>query len=225
MTELRAVRRTWTRLAGIYDLRVRLFLRWRKPAVDALRLRPGDTVLDLACGTGLNFPYIMEGVGPAGRTVGVDLTRAMLVRARRRADRSDGSDVELLEGDAARLPLAGASADAVLCSYALAIIPDYRGAIAEAVRVLKPGGRLVLLEGKRGSSLWARAVTPLVALAGRFGGVDLGRRPWEELPALLEDVSRTDYAGGIVYIAVGTKGAGSGESATDPSLAKGGVAS
>jgi len=224
MTELRRVRRIWTRLAGIYDLRVRLFLRWRRPAVDALRLRPGDTVLDLACGTGLNLPYIMEEIGSKGRVVGVDCTRAMLVRARRRAARRDWRNVALLEGDAARLPLADGSSDAVICSYAMAIIPDYRLAMAEAVRVLKPGGRLVLLEGKRGSSLWARAVTPLVSLAGRFGAVDLDRRAWEELPGLLQDVSRTDYAGGIVYIAVGTKAARSGGPAPNLASTKGAVA-
>jgi len=224
MTELRRVRRTWTRWAPIYDLRVRLFLRWRRPAVDALRLRLGDTVLDLACGTGLNFPHIRERIGAEGRTIGVDLTRAMLVRARRRAAACDGRHVDIVEGDAARLPLADGSVDAVLCSYAMAIIPDYQRAISEAVRVLKPGGRLVLLEPKRGSALFAKAVNPLVAFAGRFGAVDLGRRAWEELPGLLEDVSRTDYAGGVVYIAVGTKPADLDVATIDLASAKGGVA-
>ncbi|HEU4759966.1 MAG TPA: class I SAM-dependent methyltransferase [Dehalococcoidia bacterium] len=224
MTELRAVRRLWTRWAPIYDLRVRLFLRWRNAAVKALRPRRGDTVLDLACGTGLNFPYIIERTGREGRTVGVDLTRAMLVRAQRRAARRGWRNVALLEGDAASLPLAGESCDAVLCSYGMVIIPDYRRAIAEAVRVLKPGGRLVLLEPKRGSALWARVVTPLVAFAGRFGAVDLDRRPWEELPGLLEDPSRSEHAGGIVYIAAGTKGAVPSGSAPNLTGAKGGVA-
>ena len=205
MTELRRVRRLWTRWAPIYDLRVRLFLRWRKDAVRALRPRLGDTVLDLACGTGLNFPHIVERIGPEGRIVGVDLTRAMLVRARRRLARGGWRNVALVEGDAASLPLASESCEAVLCSYGMVIIPDYRGAIREAVRVLKPGGRLVLLEPKRGSALWAKMATPLVAFAGRFGAVHLDRRSWEELPGLLEEVFRSDRAGGMVYVASGAK--------------------
>jgi ubiquinone/menaquinone biosynthesis C-methylase UbiE len=206
MTELRKTQRIWNRWAGIYDLRVRLFMRRRKAAVEALRPRRGDTVLDLACGTGLNIPHIIKRIGTEGRIVGVDCTRAMLMQARRKVDRHRWQGVALVEADAATLPLAGDSCDAVLCSYAMVIIPDYRRAIAEAVRVLKPGGRLVLLEPKRGSALWARAVNPMVAFAGRFGAVDLDRRPWEELPGLLEEVSRSDHLGGIVYIASGTKG-------------------
>jgi S-adenosylmethionine-diacylgycerolhomoserine-N-methlytransferase len=205
MTELRRVRTLWTRWAGIYDLRVRLFLRWRSPALDTLHLRPGDTVLDLACGTGLNFSYLTERLGPDGRIVGVDLTRAILQRAQGKVVRHGWTHVALLEGDAANLPLASDSCDAVFCSYGMVIIPDYRRALAEAVRVLRPGGRLALLEPQRGSALLAKAVTPFVAFAGRFGGVDLDRRPWRELSHLLEGVSRTEHAGGIICIASGTK--------------------
>jgi ubiquinone/menaquinone biosynthesis C-methylase UbiE len=202
--EQRKVRRLYGLVAGIYDFRVGPFLRGRKRALETLRPDPGDTVLDLACGTGLNFQHIIEWIGPKGRIVGVDFTRPMLKRATKKLGRHRWDNVTLVEGDATSLPLAADSCDAVLCSYAIAIIPDYRRAIAEAVRVLKPGGRLVLLEPKRGSTLWARAVTPLVALSG-VGVVHLDRRVWEELPALLEDVSRRDYAGGLVYIASGTK--------------------
>src|SRR3990172_4348089 len=117
MIELRKVQRLWTRWAGIYDLRVRLFFRWRKVAVDALRPRPGDTVLDLACGTGLNFPHIIGRLGPEGRLVGVDLTRAMLKQARRKVARHRWGGVAMVEGDAATLPLVSDSCDAVICSY------------------------------------------------------------------------------------------------------------
>jgi len=85
------------------------------------------------------------------------------------------------------------------------IIPAYRNALLEAVRVLRPGGRLALLEPQRGSSFWARVLTPLVAFAGRFGGVDLDRKPQRDLAHLLEDVSRREYAGGIISVSAGTK--------------------
>jgi ubiquinone/menaquinone biosynthesis C-methylase UbiE len=205
MSELQRMQRLWTHWSGIYDLRVRLFLRWRTPAVNGLRLRPGDTVLDLACGTGLNFSHLTERIGEGGRIVGVDLTRAMLQRARGKVVRQGWTRAALLESDAAHLPLASNSCDAVFCSYGMAIIPEYHGALGEAVRVLKPGGRLALLEPQRGSTWWARAATPLVALAGRFGGVDLDRRAWQELPRLPQDFSHQEYAGGIICVAAGTK--------------------
>src|SRR3974377_1897079 len=94
--ELRDLRRTWTRWAPIYDLRVRLFLRWRAPAVEKLRLRPGDFVLDLACGTGLNFRLLRERVGPDGRVIGLDLTRAMLRRSQQRAASHDWCNISWL---------------------------------------------------------------------------------------------------------------------------------
>jgi len=190
----------------MYEMRLHLFfMRWREPAVDALCLRPGDTVLDLACGTGLNFSHLTRQLGPSGRIIGLDLTRAMLRRASDKVEEGHWRHASLLEADAAAIPLADDSVDAVLCSYGMIIVPDYRQAIAEAVRVLRPGGRLVLLDPQYGSALWAKAATPLIALIGRFTGIDFGRRPWRELEAHLDGVSRREYAGGSVCVAWGTK--------------------
>src|SRR6201997_1647947 len=73
----------------------------RLRAVHALGLRPGDTVVDMACGTGLNFPLLEKAVGPGGRIVGVDLTDAMLARAQDRIEANGWSNVSLVHADAA----------------------------------------------------------------------------------------------------------------------------
>lgn len=77
------VRRRYEKLAPVYELTLgeRLYARARRRAVELLRLAPGATVVDIACGTGLNFPLIEERIGPAGALIGVDLTAAMLRRA------------------------------------------------------------------------------------------------------------------------------------------------
>lgn len=97
-------------------------------------------VLEVAVGTGRNLPFYPPGI----RLTGIDLTPAMLAVARARA-RDLGMDVAFIEGDAQALPLATASFDTVVCTLALNAIPDDRAAIAEMYRVLRPGGRLLLL--------------------------------------------------------------------------------
>ena len=95
----RASRYDWTsKLYWLLGFRER---RYRRLTVEGLRLSPGDTVVDVACGTGLNFPLLEEKVGPTGRIVGVDLTDAMLEKARERVDREGWQNVELVRSDAA----------------------------------------------------------------------------------------------------------------------------
>ena len=105
-------------------------------------------VLEVAVGTGLNLPHYPSGV----RITGIDVTPEMLAVARDRAGRL-GLDVTLQEGDAQALPFADASFDTVVCTLALCGIPDDRKAIAEMKRVLRPGGRLLLLDHV-GSTWW-----------------------------------------------------------------------
>jgi ubiquinone/menaquinone biosynthesis C-methylase UbiE len=97
-------------------------------------------VLEVAVGTGRNLPFYPRGI----RLTGIDLTPAMLAVAGDRA-RDLGLDVKLVEGDAQALPFADASFETAVCTLALNAIPDDRAAIAEMYRVLRPGGRLLLL--------------------------------------------------------------------------------
>lgn len=117
--------------------------RLRHTAVEALRLRPGDSVIDIGTGTGLTLPYLAAAVGPGGWVVGLDRSRAMLAGAARRAT---GAPVELVEGDAGKLPFDDASFNAAISTYGLTAIADVGAALDEMIRVVRPGGRLVVAD-------------------------------------------------------------------------------
>jgi demethylmenaquinone methyltransferase/2-methoxy-6-polyprenyl-1,4-benzoquinol methylase len=135
-----AVRGMFDAIAPRYDLvnrimTFRLDVRWRRLAVGALALRRESRVLDLACGTG-DLCREIEAAGLA--PVGVDLSFGMLAAAR--------TDAPLLQGDALRLPVRTGTIDGVTCGFALRNLVELAPFFAELARVLRPGGRIGLLE-------------------------------------------------------------------------------
>jgi ubiquinone/menaquinone biosynthesis C-methylase UbiE len=129
-----------------------------------LQLDRGQTVLDLCCGAGLNFPYIEEFIGPTGRLIGLDFSDRLVERARALAASSGWANVAVIEGDALELPdLVKEPVDAVICSLAMCLIPD-KPALLRAIRsVLRPNGRLAVFE-LRPFSGFARIFNPLLLL-------------------------------------------------------------
>src|SRR4051794_17225209 len=117
----------------------------RRRAVQALRLRPGDSVVDVACGTGLNFPLIQKLIGPDGRILGVDLTDAMLARAQKRIATNGWSNVSLVQADAADFHFP-TEVDAILSTYALTQVPDCAQVVAHGAAALAESGRWVVLD-------------------------------------------------------------------------------
>src|SRR5512146_777375 len=115
---LDTVRKTFTDWAPFYNPTHGWTLPKRRAARLALALQRGDRVLDPACGTGLNFPYLREMVGERGHVVGADLTPAMLDIARKLIATKGWKNVEVREADAANLPFGDASFDKVLISFA-----------------------------------------------------------------------------------------------------------
>jgi demethylmenaquinone methyltransferase/2-methoxy-6-polyprenyl-1,4-benzoquinol methylase len=133
-------------VAAGYDARNRLFSAdrdraWRRRAARRTGLRTGQTALDLCTGTGKLAHELLPFVGPSGRVIGVDFSPAMLELARRREPR-----VEFRLGDVTRLSEPDASVDAVTIGFGLRNLVDREAALREMFRVLRPGGRLVILE-------------------------------------------------------------------------------
>jgi demethylmenaquinone methyltransferase/2-methoxy-6-polyprenyl-1,4-benzoquinol methylase len=191
---LEEVRKIFNDWAPIYNPTHGWTLPKRHAARLALELRSGDRVLDVACGTGLNFPHLRELVRERGQVVGVDLSPRMLDIARRLIAARGWKNVETREADAAQLPFPDESFDQVICSFALNIIPDYVRAIGEAKRVLVPGGRFVSLEMQLG----------LHSLA-HICAVDMSHNTLGGLREVFGDVQVSHHWLGMISIATATK--------------------
>lgn len=198
---LETVRKTYTDWAPFYNPTHRWTLPKRHAARLALDLRPGDRVLDLACGTGLNFAHLRELVGENGQVVGVDVTPAMLDIARKMIDAKGWQNVEVREADAAHLPFPDNSFDKAFVSFALIIIPEYVRAIEEVWRVLVPGGRFVALEVRAGLHPLPRWLQPVPHLCG----VDVRHDALGEIRRAFRQVEVRNYWLGILFAAMATK--------------------
>jgi ubiquinone/menaquinone biosynthesis C-methylase UbiE len=173
----------------------------RRRAVRALGLRPGDTVVDVACGTGQNFPLIEQAIGSEGRIVGVDLTDAMLAQAQQRVEDNGWSNVSLAQADAAAFEFP-TEVDAILSTYALSHLPEPGAAIAHGAAALRPGGRWVVLDLKAPDCAPRWRARP-------FGSIDewIARRPWEAIRKAMQDelsdFSWAEMCFGTAFLAVG----------------------
>ncbi len=178
----------------------------RLAGISQLRLRPGDRVLDVGCGTGLDLPLLLRAVGPTGRVVGVDASEAMLSRARARTRRAGWRNVDLVTGDAAdldRLLADTGPVDAALFTYALSVIEDWEGAWEAVLRRVRPGGRVVVVDlGLPGGA--ALPLRPLARLACLAAGADPHREPWRRVLADTDDASHLKLRAGHVNVGSGT---------------------
>lgn len=170
----------------VYDaLLVRDSRRW-------IGSRARGRVLEVGVGTGLNLGHYAEGT----QVTGIDLSARMLAVARERAERL-GRAVDLRTGDAEALDLADASFDSVVISFALSTIPDHRRALAEARRVLLPGGRLLVLDHGHGRHLVARAAQRLAGFfTARLYADHRDREPVREIVALGFEIEEMQQVSG-----------------------------
>lgn len=180
---------------------------YRKKAVAALGLRKGDTVLEIGCGTGLNFPYLQQAVGPEGKIIGLDLTDRMLDQARARVEETVWSNVELVHADAAAYDFP-TGLQGIISTFALTLSPDYDRIIQKSADALTSGGRFVLLDMKKPDNLPAWLINFMVFITKPFGvTLDLAdRHLWESIDKYLAHTSFKKFFFGFLYLAVGEAG-------------------
>jgi ubiquinone/menaquinone biosynthesis C-methylase UbiE len=207
---------TYRKKAKHYDVTSRLYpvpgypqRTQRLRAVRSLGLRPGDTVVDMACGTGLNFGLLEKAVGPGGRIVGVDLTDAMLARAQDRIEANAWSNVSLVQADAAGFDFP-AGVNAILSTYAMTQVPECAEVIAHGAKALSGAGRWVVLDLKVPGNTPGWLAQLGTATVRPFAAIDewIMRRPWEAIRTAMEeelaDVSWTELFFGTAFLAAGS---------------------
>lgn len=205
MINTEMVKRKYQRNAYYYDFVTQAFSRIRERAIAQLRLKPGDTVLDFGCGTGLSFGLIERSIGPGGRIIGLELSPAMLAKAREKISVHRWENINFIEGNAEEVTLLPESVDAVLSFYTHDIMSSPR-AVERAVQALRLGGTFVaagskLAEGRRGWLVDRITLT----YASTAITLPLTVRPWRNLEELLGPLNVQEYLLGSSYIASGVK--------------------
>lgn len=200
---------TYRKKARHYDVTSRLYpvpgypqRSQRRRTVEALGLRPGDTVVDVACGTGLNFSLLKQAIGPEGRIVGVDLTDAMLDQAQERIEANGWSNVSLVQADAAAFEFPP-EVDAILSTYALTQVPGSEEVVANGAAALAPGGRMAVLDLKLPDHTPRRLAR--IGISAEW----IARRPWATIRGAMErelvDASWTELFFGTGFLASGRR--------------------
>lgn len=187
----------------------------RVSGIEALELAPGAQVLDVGCGTGLNFELLQERIGSAGTIVGIDQSPEMLRQARARAIKHGWRNVILIQTDAANVPTADVVrqieayggkpyCDAAIATYALSLMPQWHTAWENMLAWCRDGAALAVVDMQ--IPVGAAAVfTPLARLACWLGGSDVGAHPWQAVEVECDDLESAAAWGGHIQIRAGRK--------------------
>jgi demethylmenaquinone methyltransferase / 2-methoxy-6-polyprenyl-1,4-benzoquinol methylase len=223
----REIERMFDRIAGPYDMMNRVMTagldrRWRELAAEATGLGNGANALDACCGTGDLTLALARLVGRGGQVTGLDFSREMLERARKKAREANAAEIAWVQGDATAMPFADNSFSAATIGFGLRNLPDPEQGLRELARVVRPGGSVVVLEITQPSSgplkpfygVWFDRVVPAIgrvfdssaysylpASVRRFPPPDeLGEMFWR---AGMRDVRYRLLASGIVALHTG----------------------
>ena len=206
--DLPFIRHRYDRIANYFLLFEWLFLLppgIRRRTISRLQLNPGNSVLEIGCGTGRNLRLLHQAVGSTGNIYGVDLSEGMLQKAKELCANKRLANVSLIRSDALHYS-PPEEVDAVLFSLSYATMPHHKQVLEHAWRQLKPGGKLVIMDAKLPSGILGKALLPysLWIMKKTVLGNPL-IRPWEELRSLTEEFSMEEFLFGTYYISCGRK--------------------
>ncbi len=177
--------RVYDRLAPFYSTLEPLYLVFppaRRKAVAALGVKNGDVVLEIGAGTGRNFPYLLDAVGPTGKVIAVDASEGMLAQAAKLIKRRGWSNVELRRQDATKLEVTE-EVDGVLFSLSYSALPEPRPALARAWERLRPSGRIVVMDMGLTEGGFRKLLAPIGRLLVKLTPGDAYSNPWSDLAA------------------------------------------
>ena len=198
-----AVTTRYDRLAGLIPLFDWLFFQppgFRRRAVEWLALQPGSRVLEIGCGTGRNLGFLSEAAGTTGRVYGVDISPGMLAKAREQQIRQGWCNVELIEQDALEFA-ASEPLDGVMFGLSYNTMPNHLAVLHHAWSLLRPGGRLVVMDAKLPNGLGGELILPfsLWLMKRTMLGNPL-IKPWEDVARLAGSYEMEQFMFGSWYI-------------------------
>jgi demethylmenaquinone methyltransferase/2-methoxy-6-polyprenyl-1,4-benzoquinol methylase len=205
------IKSLYRKRAQNYDISANLYYligfreqKYREESIAKLNLKQGDTVLEIGCGTGLNFQILFNSVGKNGKVIGIDLTDKMLKEAEDRINKNKWNNYELINMDAAKYNF-DQKIDAAISTFALTLIPEYETIIKNISDVLNAGSRLVICDFKKPEQFPDWLIKFGVFITKPFGvTLDLAeRKPWEKMKKYFSRVEVKELFGGVAYIATG----------------------
>lgn len=177
----------------------------RSRAVKKLGLRRGGRVLEVACGSGRNFPYLVEAVGKNGFILGFDYSQEMLGAAKRLCKQNNWRNIKLIQGDAAQLKIREKNFDGVISVLGISAVPGWERALKRCYDVLRPGGKLVVCDARLFTGT-LKVVNPLVKLIySKFAAWDPSKNIPEKMKEIFGNVRVENLNLGTFFIAVSVK--------------------
>jgi len=205
------IRDVYDKRAGIYAFAVYCCYllgfpigKYRRLVIEALAPQPGDTIIEIGCGTGMNFPLLEEKIGAEGKIVGVDISQAMLDRADKRIRAAGWQNVELIHSSAIDYDFPD-GIDGIIAVGVLTYEPDYDAVIERGAAALAPGKRWIIFDYKMPTG-WFRYFVPLFIWVYRSFGISLAlfeRTSWESMKRHLRNAKIQEYYFGLIFIASG----------------------